>query len=77
MTKSLSEDQQIYFRDLFRNARSAALKDAEGFDATLFALERFGRFLTEREMALSSYKAAICDKAEDPPLAKKIPIAMA
>jgi hypothetical protein len=58
---------------LFRNARSAALKDAEAFDATLFALERFGRFLSGSEMALSSYKDPISDQAKDSPLAKNIP----
>jgi hypothetical protein len=75
MTKALSEDQKIYFRDLFRDARSVALKDAEGFDATFFALERFGRFLLESEGNLGKYKEDISDKAKDSPLAGEIPIA--
>ena len=73
MTKTLSEEQQIYFRDLFRNARYAALRDAEGFDATLFALERFGRFLSGCEMGLGKYRSPISDKAKDSPLAQNIP----
>lgn len=73
MPKDLSEEQRIYFRDLFRNARSVALKDAEGFGATLFALERFGRFLSKREMDLGKYQACISDRAKDSPLAQMIP----
>ena len=66
MTKHLSADQQIYFRDLFRNARSVALKDAEGFDATLFAIERFGKFLSGREMVLNGYKADLLKRPKTP-----------
>ena len=75
MAKVLSKEQQIYFRDSFRDARAVALKDAEGFDATFFALERFGKFLSETESNLGRYKHDISAKAAVSPLATQIPLA--
>jgi hypothetical protein len=37
--------QRIYFRDLFREARSKALNNAENFEDLIFALEKLGKFL--------------------------------
>jgi len=41
-----------YFRDQFRQARARALQDAEGFQDTIFVLERFGVYLTGKTIAL-------------------------
>ena len=38
----------LYFRNEFREARAAALKDAEGYQQILFVLERLGSYLFER-----------------------------
>ena len=35
----------LYFRDEFREARAAALKDSEGYQQILFVLERLGAYL--------------------------------
>ena len=37
----------LYFRNEFREARAAALKDAEGYQQILFVLERFGAYMFE------------------------------
>jgi hypothetical protein len=73
MNQSLSDEQRIYFRDLFRESRFAALRDAEGFDATLFALERFGKFLSPKGRSLGNFRLQISQAAEWSALAKKIP----
>ena len=39
----------LHFRDEFREARAAALKDAEGYQQILFVLERLGAYLFELE----------------------------
>lgn len=42
----LSHEQRAFFRTSLRNARAAALSDAEGFQGILFAIERLGFYLT-------------------------------
>lgn len=41
----LTREAAIYFRDALRDARAGALRDAEGYSAILFAIERFGQYL--------------------------------
>ncbi len=45
MSQELSEEQRVFFRDQFREARAEALRNAEDFDGLLFALERIGALL--------------------------------
>jgi CBS domain-containing protein len=62
-----------YFRDQFRQARAKALQDAEGFQDTLFVLERLGIYLTGKIKSLGCYKDAIQQVAMKSPLADEIP----
>ena len=62
-----------YFRDQFRQARARALQDAEGFQDTLFVLERLGIYLTGRILDLGKYKKHIEQEAMKSPLADDIP----
>ena len=71
MNQSLSDEQRIYFRDLFRESRFAALRDAEGFDATLFALERFGKFYRRRDDPLETSDFKFPRQQNGPLLPKK------
>ncbi len=71
--KIMTNEQRIYFRDLFRVSRLVASKDAEGFDATLFALERLGKFLNPRVRFLVNFKPDILDVAGWSMLCQKIP----
>jgi hypothetical protein len=63
----------LYFRNQLREARAAALQDAEGFQEILFVLERLGVHLTKRIEALNKYKNDIERLALASPLAKEIP----
>ena len=49
----------LYYRDRLREARYAALADAEGFGAICFALEALGLRLLGRQEALGAYKGEI------------------
>ena len=51
----------LYFRNEFREARAAALKDAEGYQQILFVLERLGAYLLEQE-----YTGKLCLKRKRP-----------
>ena len=73
MNQSLTDEQRIFFRDRFRDARFTALRDAEGFNAALFALERLGRFLFSREGTLRKYQRHISQVAKFSALGKEIP----
>lgn len=55
----MQREQRIYFRDMFRDARAAALADAEGFQQVLFAVERLGSFLYGRQGSLGTYERRI------------------
>jgi hypothetical protein len=57
----MDREQRLFFRDAFRDARAAALRDAEGFQQILFALERFGSFLTHKQQSLGRYKRRIVE----------------
>ncbi len=66
-------NHEIYFRDQFRQARAAALRDAEGFQEILFALERFGLYLKQRVGTLGRYENYITRVAAASALANYIP----
>ena len=51
----------LYFRNEFREARTVALKDAEGYQQILFVLERLGAYLLELE-----YTGKFCLKRKRP-----------
>ncbi len=70
----LGDEARIYFRDQLRTARANALRDAEGFQEILFAVERLGSALIGKVDTLGGYKYAINTKAQDSPLAEKLPL---
>ena len=65
----MDREVALYFRNEFREARTAALKDAEGYQQILFVLERLGAYLLgggccedhehKRANGLSAYKTCI------------------
>ena len=61
------------FRDELREARSAAFRDAEGFQALIFAIERLGSSLVGRAGTLREYRPKMAGLAERSPLAEDIP----
>jgi len=64
---------ELYFRDLFRQARLAAYQDAEGFQELLFALEKFGAHLAKQILDLGRYEPVIGKFAIKSPLYSNIP----
>lgn len=68
-------DQEIalHFRNELREARAAALKDAEAFEQLIFVFERLGVFLTGSIKNLRGYAEALVREASNSPLAEKIP----
>ena len=57
--ESIQGEVALYFRDEFRAARAAALKDAGGYQRVLFAVERLGAYLTGEQRSLGRYKKCI------------------
>lgn len=55
----MDREQRVYFRDMLRDARAAALADAEGFQEILFAVERLGSLLLRRQGDLGKYERPI------------------
>ena len=55
----MDREQRVYFRNMFREARAAALADAEGFQEILFAIERLGCLLLGRQGDLGVYEDRI------------------
>jgi hypothetical protein len=70
--KDMDPEATIFFRDQFRQARAAALQDAEGFQEILFALERLGSYLSGKTMTLDPYQKFIEALAKNSPLAEDI-----
>jgi len=62
-----------YFRDELREARYAAFRDAEGFQAIVFAIERLGSALAGRAGALRDYQDILADLAQRSSLAEQLP----
>lgn len=61
--RELDSKESVYYRDRFREARYAALADAEGFGAICFALESLGLRLLGEQATLERYKPRIADRA--------------
>lgn len=51
--------QRLFFRDMFREARAGALRDAEGFRGLVHAVERLGAFRTRTIANLRDYRQSI------------------
>ena len=64
---------KAYFRDELREARYAAFRDAEGFQAIVFAIERLGSALTGRAGGLRDYQYVLADLARRSSLAEELP----
>jgi hypothetical protein len=69
----LTLDAARYFRDLLRQARAAALRDAEDFRDILYAVERLGSMLPHERDNLGGYEESICALAARSPLAESLP----
>ncbi len=54
-----SANERIYYRDRIRQARYAALADAEGFEQVCFALEELGVHLLGKQKDLGEYSKAL------------------
>ncbi|HEV2379934.1 MAG TPA: hypothetical protein VG206_09085 [Terriglobia bacterium] len=72
--RGLTREVRLHFRDQLREARAAALRDAEdGFREIVFVLERLGVYCCKKIEGLCEYKAAIVDLAEGSLMASEIP----
>jgi CBS domain-containing protein len=69
----LKDHQTIHFRDQLRDARAAALKDAEGFTEILQAIESLGEYLHGKAVGLARYKDGIRVVAGASPFANDLP----
>ena len=56
--QAISREEAVYFRDKLRTARDAALRDSEGYQKVLFAVEQLGRQMWPKNNSLGSHK---CD----------------
>ena len=57
--QAISREEAVYFRDKLRTARDAALRDSEGYQKVLFAVEQLGRQMwPKKNNSLGSHK---CD----------------
>lgn len=63
--RSLLPDEIRFFRDQLRDARAAALADAEGFQKILFAIEAFGErlYAGTEPGSLDRYRPVFCEWA--------------
>lgn len=57
--RDMDAEVGLFFMTELRNARAAALRDAEQFDKLLFAFERLGAYLFGRQASLAKYAACI------------------
>lgn len=62
--RELLPEECLHHRDRLREARYAALADAEGFDAICFALESLGLRLLGEQATLDRYKRRIAIRAQ-------------
>jgi hypothetical protein len=63
----LSWDERLHYRDRLRNARYAALADAEGFGEVCFAIEALGLRLRGTESTMGNYVEQIRPLSGDAP----------
>jgi hypothetical protein len=69
----LTKEVRIRFRDELRDARHRAQKDAEGFEAIVFVLERLGTLLSPEARGLGGMRPAIVAVASESFLSSEIP----
>jgi CBS domain-containing protein len=69
----LNREVALYFRDQLRDARAAALRDAEAFEQLVFVVERIGVYLTGKIENFSRYSGPIAEEARRSLLAEAIP----
>lgn len=67
--QGMQPEVKLWFRDRLREAREAAMRDAEGCDGIILVLERMGMVLTQKHGRLDGYALEICKQAECSPLA--------
>ena len=70
----LSPEQSLYFRDEFRRARAAAVRDAEAWHAVVVGVERLVAVVAPGK-TLNQAAAHVCAVAAPSPLATEIPAA--
>ena len=70
--RDLEPRERVHYRDRFREARYAALADAEGFEAICFALEALGIRLLGEQATLERYKPRIATCAQQSPVLTKL-----
>ena len=69
----LEPPERLFYRDRLRNARYAALADAEGFQEICFAVESLGMRLLEQESTLHNYQPRVKEIALASPSLSALP----
>ena len=59
MPPELTREQRLHFRDEFRDARAAVLRDTEEYQQILFVLERLGQILIGESGFLWKYETSV------------------
>ena len=71
--RQLSLKEKLYFVNRLREARTEALKDAEGYQKVLHTIEKMGSHLSRDIQALNNYEECIYNIACKSPYANYIP----
>lgn len=69
----LAPEERLFYRDRLREARYAALANAEGFEEICFAVEALGMRLHGREANLGEYRLPLKDIAMSAPGLASLP----
>lgn len=69
----LGPTQARYFREELREAKAAALRDAEAFDGIVHVVERIGYVVAGKEKGLHKYKDDVKSVAEKSALCEEVP----
>src|SRR5262245_53896225 len=69
----VTPEAAIYFRDQFRQARAAVVRDAEAFESLIHVIERLGMLLSHEMGDLGKYCGHLKAFAGRSPLARKLP----
>lgn len=71
--KPLNRQTAIFFANQLREARLAALANAEAFGQIIHAVERLGSYIEGKQLVLAKYRDALVCLAEKSGLAEEIP----
>jgi hypothetical protein len=74
--RELNRQERVHYRDRFREARYAALADAEGFGAICFAVEALGLRLLGEQATLERYKPRIAACALQSPVLTELAVTL-